>query len=225
MANLRIAVLLAFSLFLSTNILGQDAKTAGALLIDNTGSMRMQFDRMKEIGKAVAKNLTSRGPVSVFCFEPLQVSQDNWVTVANGGTPWITVPEPIVNTIDALRIEGGQTQLLDAIRSVAELAAAKAKADGLAGKYLVIITDGDERASRRNMEANLSVLKNSGTRIFAIGLVEGLRGSEKKDAVKLLKQITSETGGYAVFPKAKDKTTLDAMITDLFANHPPPKSK
>jgi hypothetical protein len=185
----------------------------------------MQYDRNKEIGNALAKNLTSRGPVSLYCYESLQLRPDNWVTIATGGTPWINAPDPIINTIDTMSIEGGQTQLLDAIRSVAELAAAKAKADGLADKYLVIITDGQERATRRNMEANLAVLKSSGTRIFAVGLVEDLSGSEKKNAVKLLKQITSDTGGYAVFPKAKDKTTLEAMITDLFANHPPAKSK
>jgi len=225
MAIIRISVVLTLLLFLHANVFGQDMKTASALLIDNTGSMREQFNRIKEIGKALAKNLTSRGPVSLFCFEPLQVKSDRWVTVANGGTPWITVPDPLINTIDSMVIEGGQTQLLDAIRSVAELAAAKAKTDGLSGKYLVIITDGDERASRRNMEANLAVLKSSGTRIFAIGLVEELTGSEKKDAIKLLTQITSETGGYAIFPKAKDKTTLDAVITDLFANHPLPTTK
>jgi hypothetical protein len=44
-------------------------KTLYGVLLDNTGSMRSQFDDVKEIGKSVARQTSGRGPVSLFVFE------------------------------------------------------------------------------------------------------------------------------------------------------------
>lgn len=223
MLNFRILIIACSLLIFPLQILGKQAKNVSAILIDNTGSMRGQFDRVKEISKAASQDLVSNGPLCIFNFE-FRRDGTRELGVVNGGSSWITDPKRVAGKIDALGIEPGQTQLFDAMGAIRQVIVSKADADGLSSKYLVIVTDGDERASDSDQKTLIADLKLGGVRVFAIGLVDDL-GDKKKKAVKLLRSLAEETGGYAIFPKADDKTSLQAMIADLFANHPTKPSK
>ena len=70
-------------------------------------------------------------------------------------------------------------------------------------------------------------LKKTGVKVFAIGLVSELDSSngfinksKKGKAVDLLKKITNETGGRAIFPGSR-KLDLEKLMKDLFAEPAP----
>ena len=177
----------------------------------------MQFDDVKEIGKSVARQTLGRGPVSLFIFE-------------SGGTgpggnarPAVRVDgsqdeKQLIQAIDTLFVQGGQTTLLDAI----ELMAEKLHQDsGETDKVLVLITDGDERNSDVAQKTLLRKLKDLKIKVFAVGLVQELdseggfiRQSPRARATDLLKSLAKETGGRAVFPKTK-RLNLPEVLTEL----------
>src|SRR5712691_5429203 len=87
-----------------------EKKVAYGILLDNTGSMRTQFDQVTTLGKAVVGLVYQKGPISVFNFvgemkSPLRAS----------GSEWSQDKIALDDYIDGLFVRGGQTTLLDAI--------------------------------------------------------------------------------------------------------------
>lgn len=192
-------------------------KVLYGVLLDNTGSLRSQFDDVKEIGKAVVRQTSRHGPVSLFVF-------------ASGGTgpgrnarPTVMVDgsedEPeLIQAIDKLYVQPGQTTLLDAIELMAqELHQDPEDAD----KVLVLITDGEERSSDIRQKTLIQKLKDRKIKVFAVGLTQELesergfiRQSARSRAIDLLRALAKETGGGAVFPKTP-RPNLPKLLTEL----------
>ncbi len=207
-------------LLLSACTLGvaQDKKKiVYGVLLDNTGSLRTQFDDVKEIGKSVARQTLGRGPVSLFIFE-------------SGGTgpgrnarPAVRVDgsqdeKQLIQAIDALYVQPGQTTLLDAIELMAERLHRDA---GEADKVMVLITDGEERNSKVSQKTLIQKLKDAKIKVFAVGLIQDLesdrgliRRSPRSRATDLLKLLAKETGGVAVFPKTP-RPNLPKLLIEL----------
>ncbi len=177
-------------------------KISYGLLLDSTGSMRSQFPTVLSIGKAVIHEIAPRGPVSIFNFQSegfgkgpnarpvlrLEQSQD----------------EAILNrTIDGLYVEGGQTTLLDAIQFISDRLQQWAP-DG--DKVIVIVSDGEDRASKVKSKDLIQQLKDRKIKVFAVGLVRELESEKRSKATKLLKGLASETGGRAIFPEGTVNT-------------------
>jgi len=187
------------------------------VLLDNTGSMRSQFDDVKEIGKSVARQTCGHGPVSLFAFE-------------SGGTgpggnarPTVRVDasqdeHQLIQAIDRLYVQAGQTTLLDAIELMAERLHRDA---GEADKVLVLITDGEERSSRVRQKTLILKLKDLKIKVFAVGLIQELesdrrliRQSPRSAATDLLKSLAKETGARVVFPKTP-RPNLPKLLAEL----------
>ena len=197
-------------------------KVAYGILLDNTGSLRSQFDEVFTLGKLVVGQLYQKGPVSIFRFTnrgnmkgPLTVS----------GSEWSQDPDVLEGDIDELYVLGGQTPLLDAIDSIAKELNAKVNSekDAFASSAIILITDGEDRVSRVKEDDLIKELKNSGVKVFAIGLVSELDSSsgfinrsKKGKAENLLKKITKETGGRAIFPGSR-RLDRDKLMKELFA--------
>jgi hypothetical protein len=210
-------VLLSLSALCSAQ---EKKKIAYGMLLDNTGSMRTQFDRVKQFGKAVAEQIHEHGPVSIFDFHSqglpkesravpilrLELSQDQAV---------------LENCIDNLYVEGGQTTLLDAIQFIAERLDQQARGPDFSDRVIILITDGEDRASATTQKQLAQKLKELKIRVYAIGLVQQLdseagftRPSQRSKAVDLPKVITKETGGRVVFPKS-DRENLQSLLAEL----------
>lgn len=192
------------------------------ILLDNSGSLRTQFDRVLELGHQVVQDAHKQGPVSIFSFRgrgnpkeapPLMVVH----------TIWNQDPIVLSRYLDSLFIEGGQTNFLDAIHSMVNHINAKAEQDKTphARKVLVLITDGEDRKSQIEEKELLAELQQHQIKVFAIGLVQELdrqayMRSARDKAIKLLNKVTKQTGGRALFPKTNsgDASTL---VTELFA--------
>jgi Ca-activated chloride channel family protein len=183
-------------------------KLSYGILIDNTGSMRSQFDTELTFGKAIVNQLHQHGPISVFDFRSDGLGP---------GMRALPVPrieasqdERLLNrTIDDLYVEGGQTTLLDAIAVIANSLQQNSPD---ATNVIILITDGEERESRIKKEALIEKLKQQKIAVFAIGMTEQLE-KHKSEAKKLLSLLANETGGRAVFPKHAQ--AVDEVVTAL----------
>jgi Ca-activated chloride channel family protein len=74
-------------------------------------------------------------------------------------------------------------------------------------RALIVITDGEDRASFYNQEQLFARLREADVQIFVIGFVNELdkeggliRKSPRERAVNLINKLASETGGRAFFP-------------------------
>jgi VWFA-related protein len=101
---------------------------------------------------------------------------------------------------------GGSTALFDAIHL-----AANEKLVGQNGRrIIVVISDGDDTASRVNMMDALESAQRHDAVIYAISTNSpGLGGDKNKKGDEVLKKFTSETGGRVFFP---------SRVQDLPAN-------
>ena len=220
---LSIAFLL---LALSSSTAAQtDQPVLYGILLDNSGSLRTQFDRVLALGNEAVQDAHKHGPISIFSFKgngnpkdapPLMVAH----------TVWNQDASVLSRYLNSLFIEGGQTNLLDAIHSMVKHINAKAEQDKTpnAGKVLVLITDGEDRKSKIKEKELLVDLQQHQIKVFAIGLVQELdqnayMRSARDKAVKLLTKITKETGGRALFPKS-NKDDVAVLIRELFAGQP-----
>lgn len=200
----------------------REKKTAYAVLLDNTLSMRKQFSVVIGLGKTVVKETHQRGPVAIFNFASQGVNKSALVTT---GIEWSEDENALENYIDGLYLQGGQTTLLDAIYKMAETLDAKADSqkDAFAGKTIILITDGEDRSSKVKSAELVKKLQADGIKVYAIGLIRDLdneggftRESQRQIAEGFLRTITKKTGGRVLFPDSIPRRT-DELVSSLLA--------
>src|ERR1044072_1146207 len=115
----RIVSTLFITLALSAGVFAQvEKKVATAVLIDNTGSMRSQFNLVVDLSRGIAAQAQPRGPVKLFNFMP-QGSGPGSIAIISSKRGWTEEQGPLDATIDDLYVVPGQTKLADAIMSLA----------------------------------------------------------------------------------------------------------
>ena len=114
-------------------------------------------------------------------------------------------PLLLAGTIKAI-VAGGGTRMYDALDSVIS--------NKLAGpderKVVILITDGDDKSSRRTPQEVVEVAQRNDVSIYSISVnALGLfrTGTEQSDGV--LEMLGAETGGIAFFPKKVEKLAGD----------------
>jgi Mg-chelatase subunit ChlD len=192
------------------------------ILLDNSGSLRSQFDRVLALGNEVLLDTHKQGPVSIFSFKGTGDPKDAPPLLVTH-TVWNQDAIVLSRYLDNLFIEGGQTNLLDAIHSMVKHINAKAEQDKTPNvrKVLVLITDGEDRKSKIKEKELLAELQQHQIKVFAIGLVQELdqnahMRSARDKAIKLLNKITKETGGRAILPKT-NSADASTLVRELFA--------
>jgi uncharacterized protein with von Willebrand factor type A (vWA) domain len=207
---LRSFAVVLFLLFASVICVSQDdKKPTYGILIDNTGSMRNQFQTVVQLSKSIVHQVHDRGPVSIFSFASAPTRQD--FRAKPTARVEQTQDEELLNrTIDDVYVQGGQTTLFDAIEMMIERLSDQAP---VTDKFVVLITDGEERASTKNQKEVLQKLRDRKIKVYAIGLVQELPPVKRAKATDLLKLICRETGGRAVF--APGNINVQSVITDL----------
>ncbi len=87
-------------------------------------------------------------------------------------------------------------------------------------RALVLVTDGEDRASYLKLEELLKYLRAIDVQVFAIGLVQELdkqggfiRRSPREQAAKLLDTLAAETGGRVFYPKKLEQ--LNDAVTAI----------
>ncbi|HEX3086244.1 MAG TPA: VWA domain-containing protein, partial [Pyrinomonadaceae bacterium] len=117
----------------------------------------------------------------------------------------------LMDGLDQLYIEGGQTAVIDGVYLAAGHVAdyKNTTNDDRRRRALIVVTDGEDRQSYYTEAQLFAQLREEDVQIYVIGFVNELdsdrgliRKSSKDKAVGLLNRLATETGGRAFFPSS-----------------------
>src|SRR5205814_6127896 len=172
------------------------------LAVDTSGSLRTQLNQVIDAAKTII-NSNKRGDET---FLERFIDRDK-IENLQEFTP---NKDLLLDAVDNLYVEGGQTAVIDGVYLAAEHVAEykKGNDDDRRRRALIVVTDGEDRASYYKETQLFQRLREEDVQIFVIGFVNELdadkgfiRKSSKEKAVTLLNKIAGETGGRAFFPQ------------------------
>jgi len=180
----------------------QEVPTNYGLVLDNSGSLRQQLDKVIEAGKVFVSNNRPSDETLVIRF----VGRDKIEIVQN----FTANKQDLNDALDNLYVEGGQTAIRDAVYLAVENIddyERSQKAEDRKRRALVLVTDGEDRNSYYNDKQLLDLLRESEVQIFVIGFLDDLAKdggfiskSPRDKAKAFLDGLASETGGKAYYP-------------------------
>ena len=192
-----------------------EVPTNYALVIDNSGSLRHQLEKVIDASKVIVNTNRPGDETSVVRF----VSSDKIEVVQDFTTNKADVNE----ALDNLFIEGGQTAIIDAVYLAAEKVDTYEKTRNPNEKKrraLILVSDGEDRDSYYNEQQLFELLREADVQIYAIGFTTDLSKdggfitkSPKAKSEAFLKRLAEETGGKAYFPQAIGE--LDTIARDI----------
>ena len=181
-----------------------EVPTTYSIVVDNSGSMRQQLEKVIEAGKILVSTNKPVDKTSVIRF----VGKDK-ISIEQQLT---SNKNELNDALDELYIEGGQTAIVDAVYLATQDLESEAKARGVDDRNrraIILVTDGEDRDSFYQLKDLLALLKESDVQIFVVGLVGdlssegGLIGKSPQEKAKaFLEQIASVTGGKTYFPQS-----------------------
>lgn len=173
------------------------------LAVDTSGSVRPQFQQIIDAAKTII-NSNKKGDET---FIERFISSDKIETVQD----FTPSKDLLMDGLDTLYIEGGQTAVVDGVYLAAEHVAEYKKGgdDDRRRRALIVVTDGEDRASYYQETQLFQRLREEDVQIFVIGFVNELdaekgliRKSPREKAVALINRLASDTGGRAFFPQS-----------------------
>ena len=131
-------------------------------------------------------------------------------------------------TIDKFTPVPGQTAVLDALHVLVEETVKHKATDLNARRAVVLISDGEDRASYYDLSKVKNLIREQNVQVFIIGIIVNLdkdagltRVSPRDKAKRLLTEIAKESGGRVFFP-TKQEEVLEAakhIFRDLQAQY------
>lgn len=167
-----------------THFAQDDAPVSVGLLLDTSGSMK---NKMAKVSAAAREFFRFTNP------------EDEFFLIEFNGRPKLKVPftqdwHEIAREIDRAR-PFGLTALVDALH----LALGQMKRARNARKALVILSDGGDNFSRRNLRQLRDSLLESDLQVYALGIFDSgftkRTTTEERNGPRLLSQVALETGG------------------------------
>jgi Ca-activated chloride channel family protein len=175
----------------------KDVPVAVGIVIDNSGSMR---DKRPAVNLAALNFVRASNP-------------DDEVFIVNFNDEYYLdqdYTDQIPKLKEALeRIESrGGTALYDAVVASADHLKKDAR---LSKKVLLVVTDGEDNASRESLEQAVRRLQaENGPTVYTIGI---LGGEKERRAKRALTAMAEDTGGIAFFPK--DASEVDRITQEV----------
>jgi Ca-activated chloride channel family protein len=179
-----------------------EVPTNYALVIDNSGSLRFQLEKVIEASKIIVGTNRVDDETSVIRFvssDKIEVTQD-----------FTSNKTDINDALENLFVEGGQTAIIDAIYLAAEKVDSYEKKRGPNDKKrraLILVSDGEDRDSFYKEQQLYELLRESDVQIYAIGFINelskegGFIGKSPQGKAKaFLERLATETGGKVYFP-------------------------
>lgn len=173
------------------------------LAVDTSASLRSQIQSVIDAAKTIINS--NKGGDETFLVR--FISSDKIETAQD----FTANKELLMDALDNLYVEGGQTALIDAVYLSAEHVSEYQKGDpsDRRRRALILITDGEDRDSFYKQEQLFARLREDDVQIFVIGFINELdkeggfiRKSPRDKAVNLMNKLASETGGRAFFPES-----------------------
>ncbi|HET8782850.1 MAG TPA: VWA domain-containing protein [Pyrinomonadaceae bacterium] len=189
------------------------------LALDSSGSLNRVFGSALKAGQLVVQN---RRPVD-------QIALVRFVSthIIEKVQEFTTDNNALLKGLDGSYLEAGQSAVVDALYVSAQYVAEHNNSNEGRRKVVVIITDGEDRASYYKESDLLKLLREQGVQVFVVGLVAELdehsgfinRASPRSKAEKLMRNVAEESGGRVFFPQNKEQlinSTVE-VILDLRA--------
>ena len=163
----------------------EDIPVAMGIVIDNSGSMREKRPAVNTAAINLVQSSNPQDKVFIVNFnEEYFLDQDYSSSISK-----------LKDALERIEARGG-TALYDA--TVASADHLKKSGD-LEKKVLLVVTDGEDNASRESLEQAVRRLQDeNGPTVYTIGL---LQEEHSKRARRALREMAEETGGVAFFPK------------------------
>jgi Ca-activated chloride channel homolog len=169
----------------------EDVPVSMGLVIDNSGSMRDKRPRVNEAAITLVQASNPNDEAFVVNF-----NDDFYLDLDKDFTNSVPELKEALERIDSR----GSTALRDAILGSLDHLK-KASKDK---KVLLVVTDGEDNASRNSLEKMIREIQRTDTVIYTIGLLGQENKKEAKRARKALEQIAAASGGLAYFPENVD---------------------
>jgi Ca-activated chloride channel family protein len=192
-----------------------EVPTNYSLVIDNSGSLRMQLEKVIEASKVIVGTNRPDDETSVIRF----VSRDK-ISIEQNFT---SNKDDLFYALDNLFVEGGQTAIIDAVYLAAEQVNEYEKTirrDDKKRRALILVSDGEDRDSFYNEQQLFELLRETDVQIYVVGFVGELSAeggfiskSPQSKAKAFLERLAQETGGKAYFPNSVGE--LNSIATDI----------
>jgi Ca-activated chloride channel homolog len=192
-----------------------EVPTNYSLVLDNSGSLRLQLDKVIEASKIIVGTNKPDDETSVIRFvssDKIEVKQD-----------FTSNKTDIYDALDNLYVEGGQTAIIDAVYLAAQTVDEYEKTrdpNDKKRRALILVSDGEDRDSYYNEQQLFELLRESNVQIYAVGFVNELSKeggfiskSPQSKAKAFLERLATETGGKAYFPNSL--TELNGIAGDI----------
>ncbi|MEP6901398.1 MAG: VWA domain-containing protein [Actinomycetota bacterium] len=191
-----------------TSLTTAEVPIINALLIDNSRSLRTQLKKVIEASKIIVGTNRTNDETSVVRF-----ISSNKIEVVQDFTADKT---RLNNALDNLFVDGGQTAIIDAVYRAAKMVGEyqnSGKKEDVKLRALILVSDGDDRASSYQEKQLFELLRNSSVQIYAIGFINNLSPqpeaetniSRQEKAKSFLTRLAQETGGKVYFPDSIDE--------------------
>lgn len=165
------------------------------VLVDCSGSMRQDLDRIIAVGRAVISNSKQTDEGFIIRF----TSSDN-INLVQDLTP---NKQRLISALEDIFPDKGQTAINDAVYLAANHLVKQTPA-ATTVRVLFIITDGEDRDSKYKSKEVQAFLIENKIKLFALGLtysVDGTHGTSRDKAGRNLSLLANETGGQAFIVK------------------------
>ena len=183
-----------------TSFRHEDVPVSVGILIDNSGSMR---EKRPAVNQAALNLVRASNP------------QDEVFIVNFNEEPFLD--QDYTNNIGLMKealehvASRGGTALYDALVAASDHLRKSAKLDK---KVLLVVTDGEDNASRETLEKTIRRLAvDGGPTVYTIGLLNEEEHGAAKRAKRALTLLAEQTGGISFFPK--DYTDVDNITRQV----------
>jgi VWFA-related protein len=165
----------------------EDIPVSLGIVIDGSGSMLEKLPRVEAAALGLIHKSNQQDEVFVVNFND-QVFLD---------VPFTSDTEKMKQGLERIDARGG-TAMRDAIQKSLEYSKGASTREK---RVLLVITDGNDNASRASLEGIVRQAQQSESVIYAIGLFSQEKRADAAQARQALKELTSATGGLVFYPK------------------------
>jgi Ca-activated chloride channel homolog len=189
-----------------------DIPVTMGIVIDDSGSMREKRDSVNAAAMTFVKTSNPQDQAFVVNF--------NDVYYLDTPGDFASNIEDLKSALEKIDSRGG-TALYDAVYASLD----HVKLGNRDKKVLLVITDGEDNASRYTFEELLRYAQKSDAVIYTIGLLGSeepgglfkIHGGSARRAAKILEKLADATGGQSYFPKSLDdvQSTCEQIAHDI----------
>jgi VWFA-related protein len=189
------------------------------LVVDNTGSLRSQLNRVQEAAALLIVNLAPNDRTLIVRFThsaEVEIVED-----------WTSDKKKLIEAIrEKLYTSPGASAVIDAVYLAVDTLKKLQKPDPSKRSAVVLISDCEDRASFYKEKQLFELLKGTGIQVFPIALTGELsdgaeylmrRPNKKRTSEKLASRLAAETSGNVfILDKVTNETLMSAMTSVIF---------